>query len=99
LTPEAKEEIPRPALRTYLGQKGRRRPFNRSPGSGKKAANQSQDFQITPPPRPNFKAPTSTTKSINDDEVDDDLCSAMEKVQFTPSKNGKRAKGVFSGRK
>jgi hypothetical protein len=99
LTPEAKERIPRPALGSYLGQKGRRRPFNRSPGSGKKAGIQSQGFQIIPPPRPNFKAPTSTTKSIHDDEDEDVLCSAMEKVQFTPSKNGKRAKGVFSGRK
>lgn len=103
LKPEARERIPRPALKSYLGYKGRRRPFLRSPASGKKGGTQSQDSQITPPPpHLSFESPTSTTKSISVNEVElspDDLCRAMEEVQLTPSKNGPRAKGVFSGRK
>ncbi|OKO94319.1 hypothetical protein PENSUB_11586 [Penicillium subrubescens] len=102
LKPNAKKRLPLPALNSYLGYKGRRPRFSPSPSSGKKGGRQISDSPITPPPRPSFKAATPTTKSVNVDEVEldpDDLCSAMEELQVTPSKDGKRAKGVISGRK
>lgn len=97
LTKEAKKDLPRPASQCYLKCKPSClwTPLR----SSAKKKPESQDFQVTPLPGPNFKRPTSTAKIPRADEVEidsdidsDDLRSRMEGLQVTPCKPKRKVK-------
>ncbi|KAF9889439.1 hypothetical protein FE257_007341 [Aspergillus nanangensis] len=88
LTKEAKERLPRPALKSYLGCKPTR--HRRSPGVTPTKKRASQGSQIVSPPGVGFRVPTSATKYLNVHETElnhDDLCAAVEGLQLTPSRH------------
>lgn len=86
LTTKAKEDLPRPALKSYLGCKPTPR---RSTGSTPKKKGGSQGAQSTPSSG-NFKVSTSTAKDIgvfSTELKQHKLCSKMAEIQITPSKS------------
>ncbi|CAL5873445.1 uncharacterized protein PFLUO_LOCUS7724 [Penicillium psychrofluorescens] len=101
LTTNAKENLPLPALRSYLGYKPTRRRKSAGPTPKKKGG--GQDSQITLLPASKFKSATPTTKSFGVDEIElhpDGLLSALDKLQLTPSVSRRSvSEGVSSGSK
>ncbi|KAJ5675392.1 hypothetical protein N7462_008289 [Penicillium macrosclerotiorum] len=83
LLTEAQARIPRPASKKFLGSP-------RNPNSTKRG--KSQGFQITPPRPLDFEAPTSIKNDADVDEAEDELCSAIEDLQITPSKSANTRK-------
>ncbi|KAJ5085021.1 hypothetical protein N7532_009792 [Penicillium argentinense] len=86
LTKEAKDNIPLPAKSEFLGYKPKRGRTSRGTTPKKKSG--GQDSQTPPPSKLDFTATTknSTVHGAELSQDQDEICSALENLQLTPSK-------------
>ena len=87
LTKEAKERLPLPASKIYLGEKPTRRHLTTTPTPKKERG--EKNTSISPLPILNLANSTSETKHSRVQEVEldhDDLCAAVGDLHLTPSR-------------